>query len=141
MLARFWYGLGALLRRRQAELRLARPAQLHHVDPGLVVSRQQAERALAASPEDLELEQGLRRGRSGVVLWSAQEAAEALAGARDDAELLRITDELLPPIAPGGVGGVGISSIGKTRPKKLTPWQQALEERPPDNADPPSDEQ
>lgn len=97
----------------------------------LVVTREQTNRALVgATPEELELGQGLRRGRSGE-LWSAQQAAEALAGAKDARELMAVTNELLLLQGPGVVGLTSIDPPGR----KKTPWQAALEEHPPDNAE------
>lgn len=87
--------------------------------------REHTDRALALSdPEELELQQGLRRGKSGV-LWSASEAAAALGGARDARELLQVTKELLPIQEDPG-------AIGLMQPKT---WRQLLEEHPPDNAE------
>ena len=89
--------------------------------------RSHTERALTVTdPESMELTQGMRRGRSGET-WTAPEAALALAGARDVDELLAVTREILPVTTDPGAGG--LSSIRKT------PWQQLLEEHPPDNAD------
>jgi hypothetical protein len=98
---------------------------------GALVNREQTERALrlTESPEDAELAMGFRRGTSGAP-WSAREAAEALAGAETAEELLAITKELVPPLPPQAMG---MTSIG-SRPRR-TPWQQALEEHPPDNAE------
>lgn len=103
------------------------PLGIHPAD--VLALRPQTERALQVSdPEALELAQGLRRGSSGE-LWSAIEAAEALAGARTTRELLAVTKELLPiQLEPGAAG---LASIDK--PKTV---QQLLREHPPDNATP-----
>lgn len=114
-------------RRRSAKLAIVPPPSVLgvRVQDGLAV-REQTERALQADPEELELEQGLRRGASGE-LWSAPEAAQALAGARNTRELLKVTKELLPiQVDPGAPG---LARIDK--PKA---WRQLLEEHPPDNA-------